>query len=291
MHKPNMVFFGTPPFAVSILEALKKEDLLPKLIVTAPDTPQGRGLVLTPPAVKVWADAHNIPTIQPASLTQTIPEELTTSSWDFFIVAAYGKILPQTLLDLPTHGTLNVHPSLLPQYRGASPIEGQILNDAPEIGVTIMLMDAKLDHGPILLQEILTPPSWPLTKDRLTDLFAHTGGVLLVETIHGILDETITPQPQDHAQATFTGKIEKKDGEITLADNPYQNYLKYCAYHPWPGTFFFAQKNGKEVRIKIADAEYIDNSFLPRFVIPEGKQKISWEDFQKAGYELGIKSS
>lgn len=280
MNMPSFVFFGTPPFAVTILEALKKQDLLPGLIVTAPDKPQGRGMKLTPPAVKVWADEHNIPTIQPATLKEETSQELQ-KKWDYFVVAAYGKIIPQSILDLPKKKTLNVHPSLLPKYRGASPIESQILHDEQPVGVTIMEMDAELDHGPILLQEETKLPTWPMKKDALTHFFALQGGKMLIQALTNPQDGT----PQDHALATFTRKIEKKDGQLNLNHTGYDNYLKFCAYHPWPGTFFFAKKDGKKVRIKINDAVYGNNTFTPTKVTPEGRGSLLWDEFVNAGFE------
>lgn len=276
---PKFVFFGTPPFAVTLLEILKEHNLVPGLIVTAPDKPKGRGLTLTPPAVKVWADQNNIPTIQPTTLKEEIPTELR-QEWDYFVVAAYGKIIPQSILDLPKIKTLNVHPSLLPKYRGASPIESQILNDEQPVGVTIMEMDAELDHGPILLQEETKTPTWPMKKDVLTELFAQHGGKLLASA----LIHNPTGTAQDHDAATFTQKIQKEDGSIDLTQDPYQNYLTFCAYHPWPGTFFFAEKNGKNMRIKINDANYENDTFTPIKVTPEGKGPLSWQEFLAAGY-------
>jgi len=129
MNNIPFVFFGTPEFAVSILEELKDAKIVPSLIVTAPDKPKGRGLVLTPPPVKIWAQLHNIPVVQPAKLDNDFTEKLKNSSYKLFVVAAYGKIIPKAVLDIPTNGTLNVHPSLLPKYRGASPIQSQILAD------------------------------------------------------------------------------------------------------------------------------------------------------------------
>ena len=271
---PNFAFFGTPPFAVRILEELKERDLLPSLIVTAPDKKAGRGMKLSPPAVKVWAEQEGIPYIQPESLKE-IPEELQ-QPFDYFAVAAYGKILSKILIELPKHGTLNVHPSLLPKYRGASPIEGQILNDEKHIGVTIMQIDEELDHGPILIQEETKLPAWPIRKGELTIVLAAEGGRLLAEA----LTTETTPQEQDHDQATFTGKLQKEDGHIDFSQDAYQNFLKFCAYHPWPGTFFFAG----DTRIKITEAIFHNDTFIPTKVIPEGKQKIRYSEL--TGYTL-----
>lgn len=148
-------YFGTDGFAVAILDELKKADLLPELIVTNPDKPKGRKLVMTPPEVKVWADENGIKTLQPEKLDEDFINSLKKDEWDLFVVASYGKIIPEEIINLPKHKTLNVHPSLLPLYRGPSPIESAILDDSKETGVTIMRMDKKMDHGPILNQEFV----------------------------------------------------------------------------------------------------------------------------------------
>ena len=276
-HK--FVYFGTPPFAVRILDELKERDILPSLVVTAPDKKAGRGMKMTSPAVKVWAQENNIPYIQPESLKE-IPEELK-DNFDLFIVAAYGKILKKELIDLPRCGTLNVHPSLLPRFRGASPVEGQILADEKPVGVTIMQMDEELDHGPIVLQREKELPAWPIRKDELTRVFAACGGELLAEVMTDWCDGKIEAAPQNHKEATFTTKMKKECGEIDFANDPYQNFLKFCAYYPWPGTFFFAEDG---TRIKISDATYHEGIFLPTKVIPEGKKEVRYREL--TGYTL-----
>lgn len=263
------VFFGTPRFAVTVLTALEEHGVLPSIVVTAPDRPAGRGLKLTPPPIKGWAAAHDIPCLQPASLKEA-SEELAiiqNSDWDVFLVAAYGKILPQSILDIPHHGTLNVHPSLLPRFRGASPIEAQILADERTVGVSIMQIDAEMDHGPLLAQASVTLDEWPIRARDLEVLLAAEGGALLSESLPAYLNGGLVPSPQDHAHATFCKKIKKEDGLIDLSIDGYQNYLKYCAYDEWPGTFFF--KNG--VRMKITEADFENGLFMPIRVIPEGK--------------------
>jgi methionyl-tRNA formyltransferase len=270
----RIVFFGTPRFAVFVLDALKSAGIVPALIVTVPDKPQGRGLVLTPPDVKVWAEKHEVPYLQPSALKVSDPdfELLMNSEWDLFIVAAYGKILPQSVLDLPARGTLNVHPSLLPKFRGASPVESQILADERTVGVSIMQLDAQMDHGPIVAQASITLESWPMRASDLEELLATEGGALLAESIPLYLKNELPLTEQDHALATFTKKIEKADGELDLSADGYQNYLKYCAYEGWPTTYFF--KDGK--RIKINEAVLENGQFRPLRVTPEGKKEQDW---------------
>ncbi len=283
MKKPTIVFFGTPTFATIVLDELAEAHLIPSLIVTAPDAPKGRKLLLTPPEAKVWAEAHDVPVIQPVTLidTDTLAPLLNTD-WDLFIVAAYGQKIPQNILDLPTHGTLNVHPSLLPKFRGASPIRSAILADARETGVSVMLMDAELDHGPVLAQARieLAPEDWPPRATIFEALLAHAGGQLLAETIPPWLAGTITPEAQDHTQATFSQKITKDMGRIDLADDPYQNLLKIRAYDGWPSAYFIQSQKGKDVHVKITDAELAPDGTLRILrVIPEGKKEMSYEDF------------
>lgn len=275
MNNARIVFFGTPRFAVTILDELKKAGIVPSLIVTAPDKPKGRGLVLTPPPVKDWALLNEVDYLQPASLKTPSPELdiLSNSEWDLFIVAAYGKILPQSVLDIPVHGTLNVHPSLLPKFRGASPIESQILADERTVGVSIMELDHEMDHGPILAQASITLDQWPVRARDLEELLATEGGALLAESIPPYMSGELVPTAQDHDLATFTKKIDKADGELDLSADGYQNYLKFCAYDEWPGSFFF--QDGK--RIKIVSAELRGGSFVPLKVIPEGKKEQDWK--------------
>lgn len=281
MHNKDIqfVFFGTPDLAVAVLEELKAHELLPHLIVTAPDKPQGRGLDLTPTAVKAWADTHSIPTLQPTKLTDEVVKELSAEVWDVFVVAAYGKIIPQPVIDIPKHGILNVHPSLLPKYRGAAPIRAHILNDDTDVGVTIMLLDAELDHGPIVSQRRVDVTPWPPKGSELENILAHHGGDLLAKTLPQWVSGDLEAHPQDHASATHMGKIKKEDGLLDLSEDPYQNYLKIQAFDTWPRTYFFAEntESGKKQRIIITDADFTDGELVIKRVIPEGKKETDWD--------------
>jgi len=273
---PKFIFFGTPQFAVHVLEALKAADLLPAAIVTAPDKPRGRGLEVTPPEVKVWGEEHAIDVLQPEKLKDEVfLGELRNTDWDFFVVAAYGKLLPKELLDIPHKGTLNVHPSLLPRFRGASPIQSQILADERKTGVTIMLIDEEMDHGPIVAQASIEPDPWPLSYLMLEELLATEGGRLLAEVIPEWQKGMLTPEPQRHEDATYTKKITKEDGRIDPIGDAYTNYLKFCAYNPWPGVFFF----DGDTRVKITDAQFEDNTFKILKVTPEGKREMLYTDY------------
>ncbi len=281
----KIAFFGTPDIAVWVLEELERASMLPVLIITNPDMPQGRKMLLTPPPVKVWAEARGIEVVQPHSLKDNseMVTLLNARGITLSIVAAYGKIIPKTILGIPQFGTLNVHPSLLPRFRGASPIRSAILEDARETGVTIMLMDEDLDHGPILAQEKtdIEESVWPIGGKVLDERMARQGGALLAETIPKWIAGTITPQEQNHASATFCTKISKEIGEINLGDDPYKNLLKIRAFEGWPGTFFFHEKGGKRLRVKIIDAHIENNALTITRIIPEGKNEMDFEVFMK----------
>ncbi len=270
----NFVFFGTPEFSTIILDKLSSAGYMPSLIVTAPARPVGRKHVMTEPAAKQWADEHNVECWQPEH-PRDILEQLEERKDDLYIVAAYGYIISQTILDIPQHGTLNVHTSLLPLHRGACPIESAILAGDTETGSTIMLMDAKLDHGPILAQT-----SFPLDQDtnriELFEKLAHHGGDLLAQTIESWVSGDITPQEQDHAGATFCTKIKKSDGDISHDDDA-TRYRKYLGYFGWPGIFYF-DEHGK--RIKITQARFEDGQFIIEKVIPEGKNEVDYKSYQ-----------
>jgi len=270
--KIQSVFFGTSEFSVFVLEELEKRGLSPDLIITSPDKPKGRKLVLTPPPVKIWAEEKGVQFLQPELLDENFVKRLKEKSWDVFLIASYGKIVPQAILDIPKHQTLNVHPSLLPKYRGASPIQSQILNDEQEIGVTIMLVDEKVDHGPILDQELVSMDKWPIKRSVLEKVLGEVGGSLLSNVILEWVDGNIDPQEQDHEKATFCTKIKKEDALIDLNADPYENLLKIYAFEGWPRAYYIDQNNK---RVVIIDAT-IDKDGKLRLlrIIPEGKKEI-----------------
>ncbi len=284
MSIPKFAFFGTPDIAVIVLEELKKADMMPSVIFTNPDAPQGRKMMLTPSPVKVWALREGVPVLCPQSLRtdDTVETYLREHDIELAVVVAYGKIIPESLLSVPKYGMVNVHPSLLPRFRGASPIRSAILADERETGVSIMLLDSEVDHGPLLTQEVvkIEERAWPMRGRELDTLLAERGGELLAKTLPLWIEGQITPTEQDHARATFCQKITKEMGELDLNADPYQNLLKIRAFDGWPGTFFFTEKNGKRIRVKIIDAELAkDGSLRILSVIPEGRNEIAYEDF------------
>jgi len=271
----EFAFFGTPHFAVCVLEEMEKGGMLPSLVVTAPDRPAGRGMKLTPPPVKVWAEKHGIPILQPEKLDKEFIYSLQTTGYSLFIVAAYGKIIPKEILEIPEYGTLNVHPSLLPKYRGATPIPSAILAGDTETGVTIMLMDEKMDHGPILGTRNYELGMMENTEQLGEKLF-RMGGEMLVDVIPKWVVRGIAPQEQDHDKATYTKKISKEDGLLDLNAGAEKNWRKFRAHKPWPGSYFFEDRGGKNVRMKITGAVLENGKFIVKKVIPEGGKGVNY---------------
>ncbi len=280
----KIAFLGTPLFAVKILEEMKKGGLTPALIITAPDKPKGRKLALTPPPVKDWADKEKIPALQPDNLND-IYADLKKENWDIFILAAYGKIIPQKIIEMSKFGILNVHPSLLPKYRGPSPIQSAILNGDKKFGATIMLLDEKLDHGPILSADHLTLAD-NVNYKELEDKLAELGGKLLVKTVPLWVNDKIKAIPQDHNKATYTEKIKKENGLINSGDDPQIIEKKFRAFNPWPGVYFFLKKNKKLLRIIITGATLTGGKLKIEKVKPEGKKETTFADFMKENPKL-----
>lgn len=269
MENPRIIFIGTPEFGAIILEKLVLANYKPVLVITNPDEPVGRKQVLTPPPVKLIAQKYGIPVIQKLEIKENP---------DLIIVAAYGKIIPKEILNTAKYGAINVHPSLLPKYRGASPIQTAILNGDKKTGVTIMLMDEKMDHGPILMNKefgIMNNDSYKTLSEKL----ANMGAVLLIETIPRYLDREITPKEQEHSKATFTKIIKKDDGLIDWSKKPEDIERQIRAFNPWPGSFTFVEKNGKKLRVKILEAEVLDNKLVIKKVQPEGKKEMPYEEY------------
>ncbi len=249
---PKIVFIGTPEFGAIILERLAKTEYKPILVITMPDNPAGRKQILTPPPVKTTSEKYGIPLLQPASIKSRI-SEIRNLEPDLIIVAAYGKIIPKGILDIPKHGCLNVHPSLLPEYRGPSPIQAAILNGDKETGVTIILLDEKMDHGAII-SNFQLPISNDATAENLSKRLAKTGAELLIETIPKWISGEIKPQPQDESKATFTKIIKKEDGRIDWTKPALEIERQIRAFYPWPGSFTFIEKNSKKLMLKVIEA-------------------------------------
>ena len=231
----RILFFGTPDFAVPTLEALVAAGWGPLRVITQPSRPVGRGKQLQPPPVARVAGSLGLPLLQPEKVRA--PEFLATVAEprpDLAVVVAFGQIFPRALLELPVHGCINLHASLLPAYRGAAPIQAAVAAGDEVTGVTTMHMEEGLDSGPMLLRRSL--PIGPReTAAELSERLARTGAELVVDTLRALEAGELRPQPQDAAQATYAPRIRKQDGEVdwTLPAATLFNRLR--AFTPWPG--------------------------------------------------------
>ncbi len=281
---PTFVFFGTPDIAVTALDEMASFGYLPSLVVCNPDAPVGRKQIITPPPVKVWAEARDIPVFQPTSLKdRAVLDPLTNTPFDFFVVLAYGKIMPEWLINLPKYGTINAHPSLLPKFRGASPIRSTLLHDLSACGVSIIQMDKELDHGPILATQAVELYGQPIPGCELDTTLARISGCLLIDVMQKMPLGEIIPTEQNHDTATFCTKITKDMAELKLdpnnlptGDEALTMYRKICAFDGWPEAFFFY--NGKRIKIKSARLNQ-DSELEMLRIVPEGKNEMDWKQY------------
>lgn len=273
----KIVFFGTPRFAQIVLERLIDSPFKPQLVITQPDKKAGRGQKLQPSPVKQTALTHHIEILQPSVMSNVKGQ---MSNVDLVVLVAYGKIIPQEILAIPKYGFINVHPSILPKYRGPSPIQTAILDGAQKTGVTIMLLDEKVDHGPILAQKEIA-----IEKDdthaSLIEKLGNLGADLLVEVLPQYIlhlrgEKTLHLEGvlrQDHSKATFTKHISKEDGYIDLANPPDPQTLDRMirAFHPWPGVW---------TKLRTQNSGLRTIKFLPgNLILPEGKKPMTVKEF------------
>ncbi len=302
---PKIVFMGTSEFAVPILNSLS-ENFDVELVVTQPDRRAGRGLKLKPPPVKLAAEALSLKISQPNRVSE-IENKIKEIKPDFIVVCAYGEILPESVLSAAKIEPLNVHASLLPKYRGASPIQSALLNGEKFTGVSVIRMIEKLDAGPIFAQRavfIEADDNAQTLHDRLSSL----GAELITETIKNIVDGKIkNPVPQDEKKATYCRKIKKQDGKIDFSEDAVAIFNKVRAFTPWPSAYAFMEDGRRLVITKALPSE---GSGEPGSVIkkerdffevacgrdslkvlrvkPEGKREMSAADFLK-GYSGKLK--
>ena len=257
----RIIFFGTADLACASLSALAASAVGDVVgVVTQPDRPKGRELRLTPSPVKALAQELKLPVLQPerARDPQFI-QTLAELRLDLIVVAAYGQILPPALLDLPRHGCLNVHTSLLPKYRGAAPIQWAILNGDCETGVTIMKMDPGLDTGDILTQHTtsIVPED---NAQTLHDRLARLGAELLIQTIPDFLAGKILPRPQPSESVSYARKITKEDGRLDWNRPARVLWNQVRAFTPWPGSFTFLPATTERPLLKIRQVEVVENA-------------------------------
>lgn len=238
MTTARIVFAGTPDFALASLRALVDAGVRPVAVLTQPDRPAGRGRQLTASPVKKFALARDLPVLQPATLRDPdVVARLSDLRPTLMIVAAYGLILPQAVLDIPACGCLNVHASLLPRWRGAAPIQAAILAGDAVTGVSLMRMEAGLDSGPVFAtaETAIGPGD---TAGDLHDRLAAMGGQLLVERLPEVLAGGLSPEPQDESLVTYAGKIRKEDARLDWTGNALDLQRRVRAYNPVPGAWF-----------------------------------------------------
>ncbi|MBX4192017.1 hypothetical protein KW798_00840 [Candidatus Parcubacteria bacterium] len=243
MKEPTFAFFGTSIDSQFALEQLRVVGLEPAVIVDSKE----------------------------------IPIELFNTDWDFFLVCSYGKILKKDILDLPRRGVLNIHPSLLPKYRGPSPYVSNILADDPEVGVSVMLLEEKMDAGPILAQARIEidAEDWPPKGLMLSKMLFTEGVNLLAEALPSWLDGVLEPVAQNESEATYTRKFKDEDAVLDL-NNPREAFLKIQAFDKSPRAHFI---NGKGKRVIVTDAKWQDGTLLLERVLPEGKKEMPYQDY------------
>jgi len=267
----DLVFCGTPLFAVPTLERLVNADFRVRVVVTQPDRASGRGLGLAASPVKQAALELRLPILQPDKIKQNeeFRAELERIAPDAIIVVGYGRIIPQWMIDLPRYGNLNLHGSLLPKYRGAAPIQWAIARGESVTGVTTMRIDAGLDTGDILLQaeEPIRPEDTALT---LGPRLAETGAELMIRTLAGLVNGTITPQPQDHTKATLAPILTKEDGLIDFSRAAVETWNRLRGFQPWPGAF--TKFRGKTLQLHAAaPAPEVAVARAGHFVVEHGR--------------------
>lgn len=285
MEKYRTIFIGSGGFAILPFQAVFNCPLLKlELVITSPDKPAGRKQELTPSPIKQATLKTDINILQPKKIAE-LKSEISRRRPDLIIVCAYGQIIPKDILDVPRFGSLNLHPSLLPKYRGASPIQFAILNNEKKTGVTVMLMDEKMDHGPIVSQKE-TEISDEETGQTLEEKLSRLAADFLLEILPQYLEGKINPQPQDESRATYAKILKRQDGEIDWQKTGQEIEQMARAFYPWPGAWTIL--NGKRLKIIKGKAVKEKNEqaiaagkgyFLPEIVQPEGKKSMEWQEY------------
>ena len=243
----RIIFLGTPGYSVPVLSSLFDAGHELVAVVTRPDKPAGRGRAVESPATAVWALEHGVSVLQPASLKPAeVVAQFAALNPDVMVVASYGRILTPEILAVPAYGCLNVHPSLLPKYRGSSPVAEAMLKGDTVTGVTIMLLDEGMDTGPIVAQE-----KYPVladdTSESLTIRMFERGAKLVTRTLHAWVSGELATKPQDDSIATYSRRLEKSDGELDFSRTAKQLDDQIRALHPWPGAY--TRWNGKAIKV------------------------------------------
>jgi methionyl-tRNA formyltransferase len=254
----RIVFAGTPEFSVPALDAIAESGHTLVGVITNPDRPAGRGKKPRPPAVKQAALDQDVPVYQPESMKGEQPvQRLRAWEPDVMVVAAYGQILPETILQAPTYGCVNIHASLLPKYRGAAPINRAIIEGESESGITIMKMDEGLDTGPMLMKGSV-PIGPEMTAGELHDELAQLGATLIVDALDRLAEGTLSETPQDDEQASYAPKLATEDGRIDWSQPARRVADLIRGLNPWPGAFSHIEADGGSDRIKFHLAHPVD---------------------------------
>lgn len=285
MKKLRLAYFGTPDFAADFLARLvKDEDIALEVthVITQPDRPVGRKQVLTPTPVKRQAQELGLNVINSMRDADFLRE------CDLALVYAYGEIISEELLTKPKYGFWNIHPSLLPKYRGAAPVAAALINGDTQTGVTIIQLDREMDHGPILRQEKLeiSPNE---RRPELTNRLTNLGYELFTQCAHTLISDGIQSTPQDHSAATYTKLFTKDDGLIESSQFTVHSsqtaseiFNKFRGLYPWPGIWTTVEIAGQEKRLKITDMELIGDKLVLKKVQLEGKNEVDFATFKKA---------
>jgi methionyl-tRNA formyltransferase len=282
----NIIFFGTPDFGAVILEGLIK-NYKPVLVITEPNKPTGRKQTLTPPPVKVLAQKYNLPVLQPEKI-RNLELEIRNLSPDIIITASYGQILPKEILDIPKYGCLNIHPSLLPKYRGSSPIQTAILNGDKETGISIILMNEKIDAGPIVASSKYTPLS-NMNHKELEEELAEAGLGLLLKTIPKWINGEIKPMPQDESKATYTTTLTREDGKIDWSKSADEIERQIRAFCPWPGVFTSLKLKTQNSKRKTT-AQNLKLKILEASIEKDGTDKQPGEVFLTKDGKIAVRA-
>jgi len=245
-EKPKIIFIGTPEFGATILRKMVESKFKPVLVITVPDKPVGRKQVITPPPVKITANKYNIPLLQNEKISN-LKSQILKLKPDLIVVAGCGQIISKDILEIPKYGSLNVHPSLLPKYRGCSPIHSTILNGEKETGVTIILMNEKADQGPIVAVSKLTIGDSKMTAKELEEKLTNLGAELLIKTISQWLKGKIKTRVQDESKATYTKTLNKEAGFIDWTKSAQEIERQIRAFCDCPGAF--CKMNNKIIKI------------------------------------------
>ena len=280
----KIIFFGTPDFAVPALKLLIDSGCHISAVFTQPDKAVGRKQVLSPPPVKLKAKSLKLKVFQPKTLKDDqVFEDFKNLNPDICVIAAYGKMIPKKYLDIPIYGFINIHPSLLPKYRGPSPIQTAILNGKRETGVTIMVVDEEMDHGKIVSSIKYQISSDKNYKEIEVDL-AKLGAKLLIETLPEYINGNIKPIEQIHEQATYTKLLTREDGRIDWHKSARETYDQIRALNPEPGTW----TTWKDKIINIKKAWLADGKINIQTIQIEGKKEMAFQEFLNGHPDLTV---